>query len=147
MKLPKSLSFPWSPLRTITSALLGVVAILAAYHFLSAPRAAHEAAAANRANQTGAEAQQHATAENVRTVERYHTETQRIETRTVQSNAAIAAAPGADRPVDPGLALAWRRSLCLHDDRTDGLCTELLHGHDLGSGVEGSHGPRADTGR
>lgn len=129
----RQLSIP-RPLAAFLGLAGAILLVALAYHFVAEPRAAREAAAKATAAATVSEAQTQAARETIQTIERYHTETQRIETRTEQSSAAIRAAPGADARVDPALARAWRRSLCLHDNRgDDAVCAAVLHGDDPGT--------------
>ena len=121
-----------------------VAAVLLAYHFLSAPQRAREAEALGRAGTVVADAQQKAATENVRTIDRFHKEVIRIDERTERSSEAIMASPGADQAVSPVLADNWGRQLCLHDDRRDAVCAELLHRDGDSVRPEGEDAPRAD---
>ena len=98
-------------------------------------------AARSRANEIAAEAQVQATGENVRTIERYHTEVRQIEHTVRENSNTIRTSRGAAQAIDPALHSAGLHGLCLLSGDSD-ECQRLLRGNDNGVGGER---PRADA--
>lgn len=132
MKLP-SIPSALSPYLSLLKIVAVAGLVFAGYHYLvSAPRHAVQTAATANASTVEANAMTAAAVDTVRTIETYHNTTERVETRTRETNGNITSAPGAQAPISDSVYAAFVGALCLHDDRADDVCREraMLHADD-----------------
>lgn len=95
-------------------------------HFLVGPQQARKEAAQAQTEAIVADTQAQAAQDTVRIVVDHAEAVQTITHRTEVTTREILAAPGASDRIDPALHHAGLRALCLHDNRRDASCADVL---------------------
>jgi len=132
--------------QTVAAIVAAVIAAGVVYYFISAPQRAREANAKAEAGQVMSDAAQGAARDTITHIDHYINRTDTITRRTEETNREIANTPGADQLISPELDRAGRIALCMHDNRDDAECRNLLPGHDGGSEPTGPDAARSPSG-